>query len=56
MGRGLIQELALESDAIGHLDPFAVEFDKITADKGLKAALNWRDEKFGDYETKSKQR
>lgn len=52
MGRTLLQELAAEADAIGHLDPFAVEFDNITAKKGLKAALTWRDQKFGDYRTK----
>ncbi|MDD5126980.1 MAG: crotonase/enoyl-CoA hydratase family protein [Dehalococcoidales bacterium] len=54
MGRGLLQELAAEADAIGHLDPFATEFSRITAEKGLTAALNWRDQKFGDYRTKDK--
>ena len=51
MGRSLVQQLACESDAIGHLDPLVTEFGDIAARDGLKAALNWRDEKFGDYRT-----
>ena len=53
MGRSLVQQLALEGDAIGHLDPMAVEFSQIAATKGLKEALNWRDGKFADYRTSS---
>jgi len=49
MGRGLVQQLAAEGDGIGHLEPAALEFGQIAADKGLKAALEWRDGKFGDY-------
>lgn len=49
MGRGLVQQLACEGDAIAHLDPAVREFSEIAAEKGLKAALDWRDGKFGDY-------
>ena len=52
MGRTLVQQLACESDAIGHLDPMAVKFTDIAAREGLTAALNWRDQQFGDYRTK----
>jgi enoyl-CoA hydratase len=52
MGRTLVQQLACESDAIGHLDPMVAEFTEIAAKDGLTAALNWRDERFGDYRTK----
>lgn len=51
MGRSLVQQLAVEGDAIGHLDPMALEFSQIAATKGLKEALNWRDGKFADYRT-----
>jgi len=51
MGRTLVQQLACESDAIGHLDPMVKEFTRIAAKDGLKAALNWRDRRFGDYRT-----
>ncbi|MEE8353401.1 MAG: enoyl-CoA hydratase-related protein, partial [Dehalococcoidales bacterium] len=49
MGRGLVQRLAAEGDAMGHLDPVALEFDRIAATRGLKEALDWRDASFGDY-------
>lgn len=49
MGRSLVQQLASEGDAIGHLDPMVEKFNKIVATKGLKAALDWRDGKFGDH-------
>lgn len=49
MGRGLLQQLACEGDAMAHLEPAAMEFGAIAAEKGLKAALEWRDGKFGDY-------
>ena len=52
MGRTLVQQLACESDAIGHLDPMVAEFSDIAAREGLTAALNWRDQQFGDYRTK----
>ncbi len=49
MGRGFVQRLAAEGDAMGHLDPVALEFDRIAAERGLKEALDWRDAGFGDY-------
>lgn len=52
MGRTMVQQLACESDAIGHLDPMVAEFTDITSREGLPAALNWRDQQFGDYRTK----
>ena len=52
MGRTLVQQLACESDAIGHLDPMVAEFTDIASREGLTAALNWRDQQFGDYRTK----
>ncbi len=51
MGRGLVQQLATEGDAIGHLDPMVLEFGEIVRTKGIKAALEWRDSKFADYRT-----
>lgn len=54
MGRGLVQQLATEGDAIAHLDPVVQEFSKVASEQGLKAALNWRDGKFGDYRTEHK--
>lgn len=53
MGRGLVQRLAAEGDAMGHLDPMAIEFDRISATRGLKEALDWRDAGFGDYRASS---
>jgi len=49
MGRTLVQQLACEGDAIGHLDPAVRQFSEIAAEKGLKSALEWRDAKFSDY-------
>jgi len=51
MGRSLVQQLACEADAIGHLDPMVKEFTEIANRDGFKAALDWRDRKFGDYRT-----
>ena len=53
MGRGLVQQLAVEGDAIGHQDPAAAEFGRIASTRGLKEALTWRDGKFTDYRTSS---
>jgi len=49
MGRSLVQQLAAEGDAIGHLDPTVIEFNEIAATQGIKAAFEWRDSKFNDY-------
>ena len=51
MGRSLVQQLACEADAIGHLDPMVREFTEIANRDGFTAALDWRDRKFGDYRT-----
>jgi enoyl-CoA hydratase len=48
MGRTLLQQIALEHDAIAHLAPEALEFNRIAQEKGLKAALEWRDGPFRD--------
>jgi enoyl-CoA hydratase len=37
-----------EFDAIYHETPAAFEFSRIARERGLKAALAWRDEPFGD--------
>jgi len=52
MGRSLLQQLAAESDAIGHRAPIVAEFFRMAAEKGLKAALESRDSPFGDYKGK----
>jgi enoyl-CoA hydratase len=46
MGRSLLQQIALEHDAMAHLAPEAVEFHRIAQEQGLKAALEWRDGPF----------
>ncbi|MEE9148682.1 MAG: crotonase/enoyl-CoA hydratase family protein [Candidatus Tectomicrobia bacterium] len=46
MGRTLLQQIALEHDAIAHLAPEALEFNRIAQEQGLKAALEWRDGPF----------
>ena len=47
MGRTMLQEAAREVDAIAHRADAAAEFSRIGRDEGLKAALEWRDGKFG---------
>jgi enoyl-CoA hydratase len=46
MGRTLLQQIAVEHDAIAHLAPEATEFNRIAQEQGLKAALEWRDGPF----------
>ena len=46
MGRSLLQQIALEHDAIAHLAPEALEFGRISQEEGLRAALAWRDGPF----------
>ena len=46
MGRSLLQQIAAEHDAIAHLAPEALEFNRIAQEQGLKAALEWRDGPF----------
>ncbi len=48
MGARTLQRFAAENDARAHLAPSASEFGRISQEQGLKAALNWRDAKFGD--------
>jgi enoyl-CoA hydratase len=48
MGARTIQRIASENDARAHLAPSVREFGRIAGEQGLKAALNWRDGKFGD--------
>ena len=48
MGRTLLQQIALEHDAIAHLAPEALEFNRISQEQGLRAALDWRDGPFNE--------
>ena len=48
MGRTLLQQIALEHDAIAHLAPEALEFSRISQEQGLRAALDWRDGPFNE--------
>ncbi|HZR81839.1 MAG TPA: crotonase/enoyl-CoA hydratase family protein [Candidatus Binatia bacterium] len=48
MGARTLQRLAAENDARAHLAPSFRAFGKTVQEKGLKAALRERDEKFGD--------
>jgi enoyl-CoA hydratase len=48
MGARTLQRIAAENDGRAHLAPAVREFGKIAMTQGLKAALEWRDGKFGD--------
>jgi len=48
MGARTMQRIASENDARAHLAPSVAEFGRISREQGLKAALHWRDAKFGD--------
>ncbi len=48
MGARTLQRFAAENDARAHLAPSVSKFNSISQEQGLKAALNWRDGKFGD--------
>ncbi len=48
MGRTTLQYLAAETDAIAHQAPIVKEFARMAQRDGLKAALEWRDNPFGD--------
>jgi enoyl-CoA hydratase len=48
MGARTLQRMAAENDARAHLAPSVREFGRIAGEQGLKAALAWRDGKFGD--------
>ena len=48
MGARTMQRLGAEIDARSHLAPGVQEYSRIAREQGLKAALEWRDSKFGD--------
>ncbi len=48
MGARTAQRMASEMDARAHLSPAVAEFRRLSREEGLKAALQWRDTKFGD--------
>ena len=48
MGARTMQRMATERDAIARQAPVVTEFYTMAKEKGLKAALEWRDSKFGD--------
>lgn len=48
MGARTMQRLGSENDARAHLAPSVREFNKLSMEQGLKAALEWRDSRFGD--------
>jgi len=51
MGARTIQRMAAERDCIARQAPVVTEFYTMAKEKGLKAALEWRDAKFGDGRT-----
>jgi enoyl-CoA hydratase len=51
MGARTVQRMAAEMDARAHLAPAVAEFGRISREEGLKAALEWRDSRFGDSRT-----
>ncbi len=48
MGARTLQRLAAEIDARAHQAPAVKEFNRISREQGHKAALEWRDNRFGD--------
>jgi enoyl-CoA hydratase len=48
MGFRTMQALSTERDAIARQSPVVTQFYTIAKEQGLKAALEWRDAKFGD--------
>lgn len=48
MGAQTMQRMATERDAIARQAPVVTEFYAMAKEKGLKAALEWRDSRFGD--------
>ena len=47
MGARTMQRMAAENDALGHQAPVVHEFYRRAKEEGLKAAVEWRDAKFG---------
>lgn len=54
MGARTIQRMAAERDCIARQAPVVTEFYTMAKEKGLKAALEWRDAKFGDGRAQTK--
>jgi enoyl-CoA hydratase len=54
MGARTMQRMAAERDAIARQAPVVTEFYQMAKEKGLKAALEWRDSKFGDGRAKTR--
>ena len=48
MGRNMMQVIAAETDAVSHQSSIVREFNRISSEEGLKAALAWRDAPFQD--------
>ena len=48
MGRNMMQVIAAETDAVSHQSSIVKEFNRISSEEGLKAALAWRDAPFQD--------
>ena len=46
MGRNMMQVIAAETDAVAHQSEIVREFNRISNEQGLKAALAWRDAPF----------
>ena len=46
MGRNMMQVIAAETDAVSHQSPIVKEFNRISNEQGLKAALEMRDAPF----------
>jgi enoyl-CoA hydratase len=55
MGARTMQRMATERDAIARQAPVVTEFYTMAKEKGLKAALEWRDSKFGDGRTRKQE-
>ena len=48
MGRNMMQIIAAETDAVSHQSEIVKEFNRISNEQGLKAALDWSDSHFND--------
>ena len=48
MGRNMMQVIAAETDAVSHQSEIVREFNRISNEKGLRAALAWRDAPFNN--------
>ena len=46
MGRNMMQVIAAETDAVSHQSPIVKEFNRVSNEQGLKAALEMRDAPF----------